>query len=356
MTNKSDNLLFDLQSDVLTLHNKLLKNLESEIKQSSVKKEEIQILEWISNNSDDPLERKTAQNMLKEKKQEIDYIENGRKMAEFIIKTKKIIEELIKVYDKPVKIDFMGLSNVNETFEKTKLTLEYINIAKRFFDILIKNDMKNNLLCDDCGIELLLDEDFEYICQNCGTLKRQFTSSTNYQENSRINISQRYVYDKKIHFIDSIKRFQAKQNTTLSPTIINSLKEKIKDYNLRMEDITKNHLYEFLQIIDHTEHYDDITLLYCIITGSKAPDISHLESKLNVMFDEIEKIYDRLKPNKRSNFLNSQFVLFKLLQLLDYSCGEEDFYILKTREKMLEHDIMWKKICQELQWNFIPTI
>ena len=46
----------------------------------------------------------------------------------------------------------------------------------------------------------------------------------------------------------------------------------------------------------------------------------------------------------------------KLLQKLKYPCREEDFYILKTREKMLEHDQIWKKICAELLWTYVPTV
>lgn len=32
------------------------------------------------------------------------------------------------------------------------------------------------------------------------------------------------------------------------------------------------------------------------------------------------------------------------------------FPMLKDREKIIEQDEIWKKICQELNWRFIPTI
>ena len=92
------------------------------------------------------------------------------------------------------------------------------------------------------------------------------------------------------------------------------------------------------------------------MTGTPSPNISHLEHQLYAFFDEIEPIYERVKSPKRTNFLNGQFVLFKLLQKLKYPCKEEDFYILKTRDKMIEHDKMWSKICNELQWTFISTV
>jgi hypothetical protein len=34
----------------------------------------------------------------------------------------------------------------------------------------------------------------------------------------------------------------------------------------------------------------------------------------------------------------------------------EHFPMLKDPEKRMEQDIIWKKICEELDWEFIPTI
>jgi hypothetical protein len=40
--------------------------------------------------------------------------------------------------------------------------------------------------------------------------------------------------------------------------------------------------------------------------------------------------------------------------------GEEKylplFPLLKDREKRIEQDVIWKKICEELDWEFLPTI
>jgi len=30
--------------------------------------------------------------------------------------------------------------------------------------------------------------------------------------------------------------------------------------------------------------------------------------------------------------------------------------MLKDREKKMEQDVIWKKICNELDWEFVPTI
>ena len=35
---------------------------------------------------------------------------------------------------------------------------------------------------------------------------------------------------------------------------------------------------------------------------------------------------------------------------------ESDFDILKTRERLVEHDEIYQKICMKLEWTFIPTV
>lgn len=40
--------------------------------------------------------------------------------------------------------------------------------------------------------------------------------------------------------------------------------------------------------------------------------------------------------------------------------GEDDylpcFPLLKSKEKLYIQDVIWKKICEELQWEYIKTI
>ena len=45
-----------------------------------------------------------------------------------------------------------------------------------------------------------------------------------------------------------------------------------------------------------------------------------------------------------------------LCELLDQKQFLPYFPMLKDREKRIEQDDIWKKICAELDWAFIPTI
>ena len=43
-------------------------------------------------------------------------------------------------------------------------------------------------------------------------------------------------------------------------------------------------------------------------------------------------------------------------QLLELDHLLEYFPLLKSREKLQQQDVIWKKICQELEWQYIPSL
>ena len=90
--------------------------------------------------------------------------------------------------------------------------------------------------------------------------------------------------------------------------------------------------------------------------GIKPPTMSiELENTLCNLFMEIQAPYAKFCPNERQNFLNYYYVLYKMCELLGYDEYLKYFYMLKDPIKRMEQDIIWKKICAELNWEFIPT-
>jgi hypothetical protein len=56
------------------------------------------------------------------------------------------------------------------------------------------------------------------------------------------------------------------------------------------------------------------------------------------------------------NFLNYYYALYKLCELLGETQFMNDIPMLKDREKIIEQDEIWRKMCVELDWEFIATI
>ena len=80
-----------------------------------------------------------------------------------------------------------------------------------------------------------------------------------------------------------------------------------------------------------------------------------LEETLCNLFIDIQIPYAKFCPSDRVNFLNYYYTLYKLCELLGETSYLKHFPMLKEQKK-IEQDEIWKKICNELEWDFIPTL
>ena len=73
-------------------------------------------------------------------------------------------------------------------------------------------------------------------------------------------------------------------------------------------------------------------------------------------FIVLTELYNKYKQEHkipRKSFINSQYVLFQLLNRHKHHCKREDFNILKTIDRQYFHDEVTKDLFQELGWNMI---
>ena len=61
-------------------------------------------------------------------------------------------------------------------------------------------------------------------------------------------------------------------------------------------------------------------------------------------------------PNKRKNYLSYNYVMYKFFQLLELDEYLHHFQLLKSRTKLHQQDQIWKNICNDLGWEYIPSL
>jgi hypothetical protein len=94
-----------------------------------------------------------------------------------------------------------------------------------------------------------------------------------------------------------------------------------------------------------------------VLSGKKAPSLSRKEEEqLRTLFKEIQIPFSNNCPPNRKNFLSYSYVLHKFCELLEYDYLLPYFPLLKSREKLLQQDQIWKCICNDLNWQFIESI
>jgi hypothetical protein len=165
-----------------------------------------------------------------------------------------------------------------------------------------------------------------------------------------------YAYKKVNHWKEIIAQFQGKETTQIPDEVIEQVKQQIKKERISLEQLTHYKTKEILKKLGFNKYYEHIAFIKNKL-GITPPIMSpELEELLCNLFLEIQQAYAKHCPDYRVNFLNYYYVLYKLCELLGEEQYLKDIPMLKDREKLIEQDEIWKKICEELDWEFIPTI
>jgi len=165
-----------------------------------------------------------------------------------------------------------------------------------------------------------------------------------------------YAYKRINHFREILAQLQAKETTQIPSEVIINIKLQIKKERITLDQITNKKTKDILKKLGYNKYYEHIPYIKDKL-GIKPPIMSQeLEITLCNLFTEIQRPYAKNCPDDRVNFLNYYYTIYKLCELLKQNDFLEHLPMLKDREKKIEQDAIWKKICAEMNWEFIPTI
>ena len=134
------------------------------------------------------------------------------------------------------------------------------------------------------------------------------------------------------------------------------INQQIKKERISLEDMTYYKTKDILKILGLNKYYEHIAYIKNKLSIKPPIFSTEFETTLCNLFIEIQAPYSRVCPEYRVNFLNYYYILYKLCELLDAPQYLKDIPMLKDPEKIIEQDEIWKKICNELEWEFIRTV
>lgn len=155
-----------------------------------------------------------------------------------------------------------------------------------------------------------------------------------------------------------MNQIQAKETTEIPDEVYDKILLEIKKQRItNMADLTHNKIKEILKRLRINKYYEHSAHIINRLSGLPMPHLSpELEEKLRNMFKQIQTPFLKWAPPDRKNFLSYSFVLHKFMQLLDKDEYLGYFPLLKARDKLNQQDRIWKKICEELGWQFVPSL
>jgi hypothetical protein len=338
----------DLENNISILQNKI--DLESDI-QTKINLENDLIL----------LKNKSSKI---NKNQHINYyLDNGLLLSDYYDKDGKYtnieLENIEKKKSKTTILDFMNeehSENISDNNYDKIINNYMININDEFIKDFNLEDIN---ICKQCSKKLTLKFiNSEIICDKCGYTEKICASLDGNSYKDPIRESTYFAYKRINHFNEWLATFQAKETTDISQEVYNNIiKELKKNKNFNIKKISYKMIRDCLKKLKYNKYYEHIPHIINIISGEKSPILTRSnEEQLRIMFKEIQTPFLNNCPEDRKNFLSYSYVLHKFCELLELDHLLVYFPYLKSREKLQQQDFIWKKICKDLKWQYIPSV
>jgi hypothetical protein len=208
---------------------------------------------------------------------------------------------------------------------------------------MISQEEEGIMICNNnkCGVYV------QYIVDNDKPTYKEPPNEVTYNAYVRLN-----------HFKEILSQFQAKETTQIPADVIDTIKRRIKKERIQdmVTEINYEKMREILKKLGYNRYFEHIQYINSIL-GIKPPVMSdELQDTLCVLFIEIQEPWAIHCPAYRTNFFNCTYTLYQLCVLLDQTQYLPFIPMMKDREKQLEQDMVWKKVCDTLDWEFVPTV
>ncbi len=193
--------------------------------------------------------------------------------------------------------------------------------------------------CEVCGKNNVTTIDCEQFCSDCGLITRQETAAS-WADITRVHLTPKYSYDRRVQFKDQILQFQGKGK--LDTDIIQKCKNKFPVKISKTQFLT-----ELKQMTKQRSYFDQIHSLYYSIFDCRAPVFSEHENQILNDFDKYSSTFAALvRQDKNKTFTNNQLLLFQLLRKNGVKVSRDDLLVTGIAD-----DVQMKKVFNALNWK-----
>ncbi|MAJ97142.1 MAG: hypothetical protein CMI56_00820 [Parcubacteria group bacterium] len=216
----------------------------------------------------------------------------------------------------------------SDTCEKCKTELEHCPVS-------------STMQCPKCGVEVFV-LDATVATMSYGN-DVEFTS---------------FSYKRTNHFEDWLLKHQGKETTEVPQEVLNMVMHELYNRRVRSaKDINTNLIRNVLKDLRLRKAYDHVAQITYRLSGKPPNRLSpQMEEQCRLMFLAIQQPFAKHKGPQRKNFLSYSYCLYKFFELLGCDDFLKSFSLLKGADKLAKQDEIFKKICADLQWEFIPSV
>lgn len=165
----------------------------------------------------------------------------------------------------------------------------------------------------------------------------------------------RYMYKPVSHLDDIMRNMEGSEPSVVPASVLETIIRYLKSKRVPPEEVTIPVVRQAISALQlkYTEHTVQV---YSRLTG-RAPRrmTTYMKDQIRIMFHMQEEPYRRYCKD-RSNSLSFTYTLYKFCELLGYWEMLEPLPLLRGTNNLADHDSIFSKVCNELQWDFVPTV
>ena len=309
-------------------------------------------------------------------KQEISQLKKQKK--QYLLQNSKYIfnyyEEKQKISSGENKIDSNTINSFfkikGTTDDSSNMNSDKYKASKQIYQNYWKNvdgniihlqeyvlDSDTCLICNQ-GELIPLDEEGVLICNNvkCGKFMIHIVENQKPLNKEMPNEVSYTAYIRLNHFKEILSQFQAKETTRIPDDVLEDVRNRIKKERKNISEMNYTEMRNILSILGYNKYFEHIQYINSIL-GIKPPLMDEeLIETLCVLFIEIQQPWAIFCPINLTNFFNYTYILCQLCVLLDQKQYLPFIPMMKYRIKQLEQDMIWKKVCDYLDWEYFPTV
>lgn len=162
-----------------------------------------------------------------------------------------------------------------------------------------------------------------------------------------------------VQFKEYMTRLEGMERTEIPEEVIFRVLQECEKRGINPvknpEQITYSRMRLFLGETGYSGRFENTIKIMSIITKQNPVQLSYDQRKqLTKCFQEIQIPFERHRGN-RKNFLSYSYTMYKLCELLGYNEFLPYLPLLKAPQNLLKADRLWKKICEDCRYEFVPT-
>ncbi len=356
-----------------SLHQGIVQTLkESTVKQDSLRTEVDTLREQVSqlyatNTIDDIVKATQLETRIRELEDELAH---ARPVEEYYLKNMDLLDEYYKKQDTSVGLPavhpneantflkfFAAAVPVDSGMSRKQMFDEYVQRMKlsngpEVLQLMTEHCLQCNVAREEISSEGIL------VCPKCGSEEYALVVSDFPSFRDPPKERNNYAYKKINHLNEILNQFQAKESTIIPEDVMNEVILEIRKRRIaNIADLTEDDIRQILKKLNRSKYYEHRAHILSRLNGNPPPTITpEIEEKIRAMFQDIQAPFLLYCPNDRTNFLSYSYILYKFFELLELDEYKIYFPLLKSRDRLIAHDQIWKKICEYLQWEFIQSV